>query len=198
MVCLVCGLKKWIGCFVSFCYRGLLSFVVKNFNKTLTIFIWLNKDCRRIFAIVNLKHKQMNTEITTINKLITFVNQRPGLEPANYSDYRSYRNEAAEIVKDKADFYSLLALASRRLGNRLETELTEKLRQSNGRLSLTADGQIQYITGQYFPTEYRPAACALLSQVIWEDYRVETNDDGTAVYFFKPYALIFQVFKLHL
>ena len=51
-------------------------------------------------------------------------------------------------------------------------------RAYSGRLTITAsdDGKvlIDYCTGQYFPTEYRKAACAVLSQAIWDYKRKNT------------------------
>ena len=45
----------------------------------------------------------------------------------------------------------------------------------SGRLSFVVkDGKcegITYCAGQYFPTEYRRAACAVMAAVIWEHYR---------------------------
>lgn len=38
---------------------------------------------------------------------------------------------------------------------------------------------VEYTTGQYFPTEYRKAACAVLAQAIWDHWRHDcgTGDD---------------------
>ena len=55
---------------------------------------------------------------------------------------------------------------------------------NGGRLTLTIDGdkvRIDYVTGQYWPTEYRRAVCALMSSVIWawlrENCEYKTGDD---------------------
>ena len=47
---------------------------------------------------------------TTLDLLQKFVDQRPGLNFADYGDVRAYRNEAAEITRDRADFYELRRL----------------------------------------------------------------------------------------
>ena len=117
----------------------------------------------------------MKNEKTTIEKLVKFVAQRPCLEFANYGDSKSYNAESREITKDRNDFYELLCLAQRRIEN-LESKLTYNLEQTNGRLILK-NGQLEYCTGQYFPTEYRPAASRILAQLIFNDYRDETEDN---------------------
>lgn len=103
--------------------------------------------------------------MTTIEKITKFVNQRPGLEFANYGNISAYRQESAEITRDRADFFELLSFAFIMADN-LEQELTDYLTNNSGRLTLK-DGEIEYCTGQYFPTEYRPAACAALRSIIW-------------------------------
>lgn len=113
--------------------------------------------------------------------LMDFVNQRPGLDFHNYGDIKSYRQEMREIVNDRQDFYELLALTSYRLGESFNEKLREILERNSGRLTLEG-GKLQYITGQYFPTEYRPAASRLLVSLLWNDYRDEKKADGSPVY----------------
>lgn len=115
-----------------------------------------------------------------VEMLVKFVNQRPGLDFANYGDLSSYRAESREITNDKHDFFELLALAQRRIDN-FPTELEKELTRTSGRLTLE-DGRLQYITGQYFCTEYRPAANRVLVYLIWNNYRDEKNTDGSPVY----------------
>ena len=117
----------------------------------------------------------MTTQNTT-ELLCKFVNQRPGLEYANYGDITSYRAEMREITKDRNDFFELLSLAQRRVEN-FDAKLSEYLTATNGRLSLK-NGKLDYCTGQYFPTEYRPAANRILSNLIWASYRDETETNS--------------------
>jgi hypothetical protein len=115
-----------------------------------------------------------------VEMLVSFVNQRPGLDFADYGDVSAYRKESREITADKHDFFELLSLAQRRIDNfpaKLETYLTN----TDGRLTLE-DGRLQYCAGQYFPTEYRPAANGVLKSFIWNSYRDEKHPDGTSVY----------------
>ncbi len=112
----------------------------------------------------------------TIEQLTKFVNQRPGLDYANYGDSKSYNAESREITRDRNDYFELLSFAFIRVDN-FEEKLKFNLSNSSGRLILK-DGQLEYCTGQYFPTEYRPAANRILSQLIFNSYRDEqkTNE----------------------
>ena len=114
----------------------------------------------------------MKTENNTIEMLTKFVNQRPGLDFANYGESKSYNAESREITKDRNDYFELLSLAFTRLGNKLDSKLKFNLENTSGRL-LLKDGKLEYCTGQYFPTEYRPAASRILAQLIFNDYRDE-------------------------
>ena len=109
-----------------------------------------------------------------------FVQQRSGIEFANYGDVASFRKEQREIANDKKDFAELFALVTRRCSNYDEL-IEQELTQSTGRLTMK-DGKLSYCTGQYFPTEYRPAACRILVSILWNDYRDEKNADGSPVY----------------
>lgn len=116
----------------------------------------------------------MNNQQTTLELLIKFVNQRPGLNFADYGDVTIYRRELNEIVKDRADFYELLSIAQAKISN-FEDKLTTMLINSTNRLSLE-NGKLSYCTGQYFPTEYRPAANRIIVQLIWNEYRERMSE----------------------
>lgn len=116
-----------------------------------------------------------------IQLLTKFANQRPGLDFHNYGDARSYRQESREITKDLHDFTELLRYARLRV-NGLDEKIEAYLKRSSGRLRLDDKGRLEYITGQYFPTEYRPASARVLADIIWADYRDEKKADGTPVY----------------
>lgn len=124
----------------------------------------------------------MKQETTTIEKLVKFVNQRPGLDFCNYGDIKSYRSESREITRDKHDFQELISLAWSRLGSEFEAKLQVYLSKESGRLTINKDGNLEYCTGQYFPTEYRPAANRILSTLIWNDYRDEKDANGDPIY----------------
>lgn len=138
----------------------------------------------------------MTTTINTIELLNKFINQRAGLCFANYGDVKAYRAESREITKDRADYYELLRLAQSRYSvwvegkqvSNLNEVLTDYLSKTGGRLALKGE-RLEYCTGQYFPTEYRPAANRVLANLIFASYRdeIETNTpnpvykDGEAI-----------------
>lgn len=119
--------------------------------------------------------------MSTTEKFIKFANQKPGLSFADYGDRKIYFAEMREITKDLHDFRELLNLAFIRLGSNLEEKLTEYLSKSSGRLTLK-DGKLQYCTGQYFPTEYRPAVNQVLKSLIWDNLREEKDSAGNYLY----------------
>ena len=109
-------------------------------------------------------------EMPTLAMLQKFANQRPQLDFHNYGDLKSYRQEVREITKDLHDFRELLNFAVNRVKD-LESKLKEYLVKNSGRLTLNEKGNLEYITGQYFPTEYRPAASQILVSLIWDYFR---------------------------
>ena len=105
--------------------------------------------------------------------LRAWVNQRPGLEFANYGDLSSYRSELRSITKDRRDALELLSAVALRDSISAE-DLLAAFRAYSGRLSITeknGKAQLDYCTGQYWPTEYRKAACAVLASALWERKR---------------------------
>jgi len=126
----------------------------------------------------------MKTQTTTTTTspspadlLCKFVDQRPGMEPMNYGSWRDYRRESAEVTRDRRDFYELFIFALRKLGApALDVAIKKNLRNTSGRLFMDESGNIGYHTGQYFATEYRPAACRVLVEILWNHTR-ETRPD---------------------
>jgi hypothetical protein len=110
------------------------------------------------------KHEQI------IAALDAFVAQRSGIEYANYGgDIQAFRSERRSITRDLQDYRILRsAIALRTFA---DAQWEDAFRAYSGRLSYTnrPDGSIalDYTTGQYFPTEYRKAACAVLASVLW-------------------------------
>lgn len=108
--------------------------------------------------------------------LASFAAQRPGLEYGNYGEMRSYRSEMRSITQDLHDFRTLMSAVAWR-SSIDEARLRDSFRAFSGRLTLTetADGKMRldYCTGQYFPTEYRKACCAVLASALWDYVRGE-------------------------
>jgi len=104
---------------------------------------------------------------TIIDALNAWVNQRPGLEFGNYGDVSSYRAEMRSITRDLQHARAMINYVA--WHDSITAEMILDAAKS-GRLSIVVtDGTvaIDYCTGQYWPTEYRPAVCRLLSSVIW-------------------------------
>jgi len=126
-----------------------------------------------------------------LETLHRFVRQRPGLEFANYGDAASYRRELREIARDKRDAEAMIWYVWRASVSGFRPELLSSAAKIafSGRLSWTGTGW-EYTTGQYWPTEYRRAACAALSLALrthWEQptlakaYRAAKNALGVGV-----------------
>ncbi len=103
-----------------------------------------------------------------LDALDAFTRQRPGLEFGNYGCIRTYRAELRGITKDLHHARDLLTYVACR-----DSITAERILDAarSGRLSIVADDsgavRIDYCTGQYWPTEYRRAVCALLASVVW-------------------------------
>jgi hypothetical protein len=118
-----------------------------------------------------------------IDALSKWIRQRPGLDPRNY-DYAGYRAESRSITRDKREAETLLAAVKwrdgitaddliraagsaycGRLTITLEHPITEESIAANQRIPVAS---VDYCTGQYWPTEYRRAVCAVLASALWE------------------------------
>lgn len=139
---------------------------------------------------------QVNHRAMIINALRDWIKQRPGLEFGNYGDVRTYRAELRSIARDRRDAETLLtAVAS---NDDIGADALEAAFRGafSGRLSAVwcrrdADGRLEkceragadrlcldYCTGQYWPTEYRRAACAVLASALWEYHRDHATVPG--------------------
>ena len=103
--------------------------------------------------------------------LAAFINQRPGLDRADYgfdaNGRRAYASEVRSIAKDKHRAVSALAQAKNFTFD--AAVMLDSFRAFSGRLEpVMRDGKVAlgYCTGQYFPTEYRKAAAAVLEAYV--------------------------------
>ena len=122
------------------------------------------------------------TKQTIIDALNRWIAQRPGLDFGNYGNVSSYRAELRSIGKDLRHARAMVNYVA--WHDSITAEMIMSAADNGGRLTLTADGdkvRIDYVTGQYWPTEYRRAVCALMSSVIWvwlrENCKYKTGDD---------------------
>jgi hypothetical protein len=132
-----------------------------------------------------------------IEALERWIRKRPGLEPCNYirdwsdRDGRAaYFSEARSITKDLRHARALLRYIENRPSITAEDIITASRHSFSGRLTIEPlnDGEgfsIDYCVGQYWPTEYRRAVCAVLSSAIWdrirEDLPADTDNKGDAI-----------------
>jgi hypothetical protein len=127
------------------------------------------------------------TKTTIIDNLRAFARQRPGLEFGDYGDpATAYRFEAhshcAEVLAYRADQRSITRDLAEALTMLRSVELRDSITAADlirasegafsGRLTINPEtGTIDYCTGQYWPTEYRRAVCAVLSSALWDYWR---------------------------
>jgi hypothetical protein len=110
-----------------------------------------------------------------------FINQRSGIEAANYfSDWRdergiyAFKSEQRSIARDGKEARILWDAVDCRDWINAEDLKDCFLASFSGRLEW--DGKsLSYTSGQYFPTEYRKAVCAVLSRAIVNAFRREGN-----------------------
>jgi hypothetical protein len=126
-------------------------------------------------------NKQETRKQDILHVLSAFVAQRPGLEPGNYDSVSSYRAELRRITRDRHDYDTLAAAVAWRSID--ADALLAATRAFSGRLQIKEGGKgrrmtIEYCTGQYFPTEYRRAACAVLAQALWDYTRDHAMPKG--------------------
>jgi hypothetical protein len=104
----------------------------------------------------------MRTEI--LEALARFVAQRSGIDGRNYGGSReAFLGDYRRILRDGREARALLRVVE--LSTCLPDSILADVLKS-GRL--TWDGKrLDYCAGQYFPTEYRAAACRALASVLW-------------------------------
>ena len=101
----------------------------------------------------------MATKQTIIDALNRWIAQRPGLE---LGDVSSYRSEMRSIGRDLQHARAMVNYVA--WHDSITAEMILSAADNGGRLTLTVNGdkvRIDYVTGQYWPTEYRRAVCAL-------------------------------------
>ena len=111
------------------------------------------------------------TKETILELLHKFTRQRAGLDFANYGDVKAYRQEQRDITRDLHNFRELAGYVGRM--SITAEQLIDGFRAFSGRLTLNQGKKpsLEYCTGQYVPTEYRKAACAVLASAVWDYWR---------------------------
>lgn len=127
------------------------------------------------------------TKQQLIAALRAFINQRSGIEFANYQsgDWKQSREafmgDYRPIVRHGKHAREMLRSVELR-DSITAKDIIQGTRAYSGRLQFVErDGGIgvEYTTGQYFPTEYRNAACAVLASVLWNYWQPDckTGDE---------------------
>lgn len=128
----------------------------------------------------NQKTTHMNTTLeksTLIHALGEFISKRSGIDGRNYNSRDSFMGDYRKILRDGKHARRLLGYVSRRSISAEDLVAASKSAYS-GRLSFVINGdsaRVDYCVGQYFPTEYRTAACAVLARAVWDYYRTGCN-----------------------
>ena len=114
---------------------------------------------------------------TLIHALGAFIAQRSGLDARNYDSRESLMGDYRPILKHGKHARRLLQwVASRSIT--AEDLISASKSAFSGRLSFVCKGDsagVDYCAGQYFPTEYRAAACSVLARAIWDYFRTGCN-----------------------
>lgn len=123
-----------------------------------------------------------------IEALYRFINQRSGIDFRNYSggDWKASREafmgDYRPMIKHGKQARQMLREVELRDSITVQN-LLDASRAFSGRLQFREDDKgnvtVDYTTGQYFPTEYRSAACAVLAQCLWDYWRdgCETGEE---------------------
>jgi hypothetical protein len=112
-----------------------------------------------------------------LSALDRFIRQRSGLDPRNYGDRESLLADYRPILRDGKVARQLLRFVEIRESITADM-LLEAARGT--RLQFIRDKKghcvVDYCVGQYFPTEYRAAACRVLSSTVAEWLKPESPD----------------------
>jgi hypothetical protein len=106
-----------------------------------------------------------------MHALHAFIESRPGFDPADYIGARdAYRADARRALRDLHDARAML----RAIHWRDSITADDIIRAKHHRITFTPSCnavRVDYCTGQYYPTEYRAAACATLASTFWGYFR---------------------------
>lgn len=120
----------------------------------------------------------MTTKQQLLAALERFINQRSGIEYDNYGGSReAFMEDYKPILKHGRHARILLRAVELR-----ETITADMIREAtraySGRLQFIENEKgiaVDYTAGQYFPTEYRNAACAVLARCLWDWFAKDLN-----------------------
>ena len=112
-----------------------------------------------------------------------FINSRPGVDFNNYGDRASYFAEVRGITRQRKEALELLRAVELRDSITLDAMLAG-FSAFSGRLAIGRNSKgklaLEYCAGQYYCTEYRAAAAAVLASVLWSWAREKAMSAPTA------------------
>ena len=120
-------------------------------------------------AVINIPPADLLRRSDLLQLIEKHINQRPGFDPMNYGDAAGYRAAARTATRQLHDARAMLAFVACRPAI-TEYAIRAALR-GGGRMRLRDSGELEYCTGQYWPTEYRAGACRVLATIIWDYWR---------------------------
>lgn len=110
----------------------------------------------------------MKDKHTIIAALQQFIAGSPNLRSANYGSRSSYNADVRAVRRDKQDAERLISAVAC-IQDISADDLKDGFRAFSGRLQWKGD-HLEYTTGQYRPTEYRKAVCAVCARVAWNHF----------------------------
>lgn len=128
-----------------------------------------------------------------LEALRAFVNQRPGFDLRDYSSMSNYRGDQRPVQKQREIAHALINWVDWH-DSITAADIIESARHTvSGRLSIAYDHDthkcdIDYRTGQHFPTEFRLAVVRVLSDSIWHWLRSDWENGKPG---FHNYAIKF-------
>lgn len=116
-----------------------------------------------------------------IDCLHEWVNQRPVLEYRDYASVDAYHADARAVSND-LETARLFLRDVAKIDAITADDIIDAARHAySGRLVINScphDVTIEYCAGQYWPTEYRRAVCAVLASALWKWKRDRCMPDG--------------------
>lgn len=117
-----------------------------------------------------MKTQAATADKATLCRMIrAHIAQRSGIDFRNYDNRENFMEDYRPMLRDGRDARRMLEWIESRDG--ITAADIQSATGFNGRLEFStgADGRLrlEYCTGQYFVTEYRAAACSMLSGIFW-------------------------------
>ena len=110
----------------------------------------------------------MKEKHTIIAALQQFIAGPPSLRSANYGSRSSYNADVRAVRRDKQDAERLISAVAC-IQDISADDLKDGFRAFSGRLQWNGE-YLEYTPGQYRPTEYRKAVCAVCAGVVWRHF----------------------------